>query len=404
MLIFSINYPKRHYFTTIDQMLMKRFFILLAFVFLSSFVSSYALNSEGLQNPLNITPAWNLNKGDLTIHTHSKFYFRNEVFDRADQPISACTYWDAQGALSMHYGIGQSYEIALSQIVYQDNHKPGKGYNLPDDLFIKFKYASLGPKTLPINYGVMLTSRLPVADHHNIPYEPYAGGNVEFSINGLLSYSSNLLFPEDAMNMHLNLGFVHHNDKGNKIIINENTVYKQDSNSSQFIYGFAFIYPISKFDFSLEFYGNSLISKPNQGVFSRYSYSYLTPGISYRPYYWMAIIFGMDVRTSSAVPTDEARRVSPESPVYPGWRLNFGIKINLMAKLQKRHDKQLNVNFLGEKKSEKTIYDQITEERQEIESAELELARIKEERRKMDEMLKRLRNVLEFKDDGSQKE
>jgi hypothetical protein len=112
----------------------------------------------------------------------------------------------------------------------------------------------------------------------------------------------------------------------------------------------------------------------------------------------------MDIRTSSGIPTDDARRISPESPVYPSWRLNFGIKINLMAKLQRRNEKQPDLNFLGEKKSEKTIYDQITEERQEIESAELELARIKEERRKMDDMLKRLRNVLEFKEDGSEKE
>ncbi len=383
---------------------MKRILISLVFVLLCSFVNSYALNSEGLQNPLYIIPAWNLNKGDLTIHAHSKFYFRNEVFNRVNQPTAACTFWDAQGAVNLDYGIGQFYEIGVSQIVYQDNHKAGKGYNLPDDLFIKFKYASLGSKTLPVNYGVMITSRLPLAEHHNLPYEPYTGGNVEFSINGLLSYSSNLLFPEDAMNMHLNLGFVHHNDKGNTIYINENTVYKQNSHSKQLVYGFALIYPISKFDFSLEFYGNQLITKPNPATYSRYNYTYLTPGISYRPYYWMAVIFGMDIRTSSAVPTDEARRVSPESPVYPGWRLNFGIKINLMAKLQRRHEKQPDFNFLGEKKSEKSIYDQITEERQEIESAELELARIKEERRKMDEMLIKLRNVLEFKEDSSQKE
>ncbi|MBD3288874.1 hypothetical protein GF337_08740 [candidate division KSB1 bacterium] len=382
---------------------MKRLIFILNYLLICSIVNGYAANSQGLHNPLYIIPAWNLNKGDLTIHAHSKFYFKNEVFEKRHRPTTACTYWDAQGAVNMQYGIGQFYEIAISQIVYQDNHKSGKGFNLPDDLFLKFKYASLGSKTLPINYGVMITSRLPLAEYHNLPFEPYAGGNIEFAIHGLLSHSSNLLFPEDAMNLHLNLGFIHHNDKGEVFSIH-NIKYKQKSNSKQFVYGLALVYPIAKFDFSLEFYGNRLIKKPNQAVFSRYNYSYLTPGITYRPYYWMAVIFGMDIRTSSGIPESDARRLSPESPVYPGWRLNFGVKINLMAKLQRRHEKQSEFNFLGEKKPEKTIYDQITEERQEIESAEMELARIKEERRKMDEMLKRLRNVLEFKEDETGKE
>jgi len=51
-----------------------------------------------------------------------------------------------------------------------------------------------------------------------------------------------------------------------------------------------------------------------------------------------------------------------------------------------------------EGKNKKDVYGEIAQERKQIENAEVELEKIREERKKMDEILNRLRKALEIKD------
>jgi len=352
---------------------------------------------QGIRGPIYISSAWNLTKGDLVFHGHSRFYYKNEVSDLPGEPTSAVTFWDAQGALNLFYGIGKHYDIGISQVIYQDNHKTGNGYNFPDDLFLKVKAASFGPLTLPFNYGVQISSRIPLAKHHNIPFEPYSAGNVEFSILGLVSYSSNLLIPEDSFNAHVNIGYLDHNDADAEF----NT---SNRSSREFIYGAGVVYPIARFDFSFEFYGNRYLSRPAESVYSRYNYVYVTPGITYHPYDWLSVLFGLDYRLTSARPSETAQTVSPNAPVFPTWRVNFGARMNLISKIQERFTKKEDKSLFEAKTQDNNIYEQIATERKEVEEAERELESIREERKRMDDMLKRLRNILEYKEEEQKKD
>jgi hypothetical protein len=340
-------------------------------------------------------------KGDLLLHGHSRFYYKNEVHKLPDQPTNAVTFWDAQGTFTVFYGLGKTYEIGLSQILYQDNHKGGSGYNLPDDLYLKFKFASLGPKILPIKFGAQINSRIPTAKYHNIPLEPYSAGNLEFSILGLISYSPNLLSSEESFNAHVNVGYLDHNDIGENLVDESEGNYKKSTSSKEFIYGVGIVYPITKFDFSFEFYGNRHLSRPPAVAYSRYNYAYITPGITYHPYYWLSVAFGFDYRLTAAKPNESAYTITKNMPVFPTWRMNFGVKINLISKIQNRFEEKDETKLSTEK--DKGVYEQIADERKQVEDAERELEKIREERKRMDEMLKRLRKVLEFKEKEEEK-
>lgn len=368
-------------------------FILLISCLLFHINDTTASDIYGIRGPIYLNSGWNLTKGDLAFYGHSRFYFKNDVTRISGQPINAVTFWDAQGSFTILYGIGKYSEIGLSQIVYQDNHSDGKGYNLPDDLYLRLKFASFGPEKIPFDFGVQIASRFPVAKYHNVPLEPYSAGKVEFIFIGLLSYSPNLLKPEDSFNAHVNLGFLDHNDVG----------VTKTTSSKEFIYGTGIVYPIYSFDFSLECYGNRHLSRPPENAYSRYNYVYVTPGITYRPFYWLSTTFGFDYRLTAAKPNASAHTISGNTPVFPTWRVNLGIKVNLMSRIQKRYEDKNKSDEL-KNNQEKTVYEQIEDEQKKIKNAEQELESLVEERKRMDDMLNRLRSILESKPDDSKKD
>lgn len=356
---------------------------------------------NGIRGPIYLASAYNLLKGDLVLQGHSRFYYKNEVHKMTNQSTNAVTFWDAQGTITILYGFGTNYEIGLSQILYQDNHKGGQGYNFPDDLYLKFKYASLGSKIIPIKFGAQINSRIPMAKHHNVPLEPYSAGKLEFSILGLISYSPNLVSPEESLNAHVNIGYLDHNDSGENLVDPTEGNYKKSTSSKEFIYGVGIIYPKTKFDFSLEFYGNRHLSKPPEIAYSRYNYAYLSSGITYNPFYWLSVFFGIDYRLTPARPNEFAHTITKNMPVFPTWKVNTGVKINLMSKLQNRFEEKEPSKLVDEQN--KGVYEQIATEKKQVEDAERELEKIREERKRMDEMLKRLRKVLDFKEKEEEK-
>lgn len=369
---------------------MKKIFVILMTIYWMTPIV-LAGSIYGTRGPIYISTAWNLNKNDILLYGNSRFYFKNE---KTTNPV---TYWDAQGILNLFYGVGRLFEVGLSQIIYQDNHKGGQGYNLPDDLYLKFKLSSINPQKIPFNLGLQIVSRIPLAKHHNLPLEPYAADRIEFSVIGLASYSSNLALPDEAFNAHLNIGYLDHNDVGH---------FMNSSTSKEFLYGIGIIYPISRFDFSLEFYGNRYLKRPPEVVYSRYNYAYITPGITYQPLPYIAFVFGFDYRLTAAKPNLQATTISANMPVFPTWKANFGIRINVMSKIQRRYTEKNDQKFINKATSNengKNIYEQISNDRKEVENAEQELLRIREERKRMDEMIERLRNILELKEDTKKK-
>jgi len=374
--------------------------ILVIVVYSINICSASAGYEQGNRGPLYLSTAWNLVKGDLIFQGNSRFYFNNKTFSYANNPATAVTFWDVQGGLNLNYGLGKQCQLGLAQILYQDNHKTGSGYNFPDDLFLKVKVGSFPEKPGPIKLGAAITTRLPLARHHNIQLEPYSAGSVEFGILGLLSFSQNQLYPDDDLNAHLNLGVIDHNDNGKKFT-ESNVTYVNQQNSRELYGGLAVIYPLTKFDFSVELYGNYNISKPPPAAFSRHNYLYITPGINYNAFYWLSVACGFDFRLTKHQSSKSyllPQATANVLPTYPTWRINLSVKINLASILKGRLDQKENLESITPDKSKKNVYEKITEERKQIENAEAELQKIRDERKKMDEILNRLRKALEIKD------
>lgn len=381
---------------------MKNFYriIIIAIIFSTNIINAFAGTEQGNRGPLYLTTAWNLVKGDLTFQGNSRFYFNNKTFTSANNPATAVTFWDVQGGLNLNYGLGKRYQIGISQIVYQDNHKSGKGFNFPDDMFLKVKFGSFPEKAGPIKFGLLVTTRLPFAKYHNIQLEPYSAGSVEFGLMGLFSFSKNQIYPDDEFNAHVNFGLIDHNDNGKKFT-ESNIEYINQKNSREIYGGVALIYPITKFDFSVEIYGNHNISKPPPAAYSRHNYLYVTSGVTYNAFYWLSLACGFDFRLTKNKSSNSyliSNCTANMLPAYPTWRVNFNVRVNLVSKLKRRFEQKDDFKSITSDKNKKDVYEEIATERKQIENAELELEKIRQERKKMDEILNRLRKALELKD------
>ncbi|MBN1351245.1 hypothetical protein JXJ21_17640 [candidate division KSB1 bacterium] len=287
--------------------------------------------------------------------------------------------------------------MALSPIMYQDNHKPSsKGYNIPDDIFLGLKFGSYGSKGSSLTYGGALTFRFPTAEHHNVIFEPYSAGTVEVEAAGLLTYSRDPLYPEDALNVHFNLGYVNHNDVGQKLSLNAEDTVHVNSMSQELLYGVGVKIPSTQFDFSIELYGNAFMQKPPKTAYSLENYLFFSPGITYKAYRWLSIDFAADFLLSNSQNDESEYDFLPRfhgMPNYPSWRVNMGFRFILLPITTYRvSEKDI---LMRKAESRRELFEQIIKEQRETESAEEELDRIKEERRKAERELERLRRILE---------
>jgi len=335
-----------------------------------------------------VKSAWNLKPGYLT------FYGRSQVFGKvAKNQERSIAVWDIQGAVSLNYGINDHIELAVSPIMYQDTQKGDKKYMMPGDLFLGLKFGSYNINRSSLTWGVSLDTRFPTGEDYNIAFEPYSAGTVSWGFTGMLSYSKDPLYPDENLNIDFNLGYMNHNDVGEKLSGNPNDSYSVTSMTQELRYGLGIKIPTPSFDFSIEMYGNSFIQKPpKETAFSVENYLYMTPGINYRAFRWLTLKVGADLRLSSN--TEKfIGDYSKQLPNYPSWRVNFGFNVLLLpTSVFKVNDKDI---LIRKAENRRELFEQIINEQRETESAEEELDRIKAERRKAERELERLRRILE---------
>ncbi|MEK7727117.1 MAG: hypothetical protein AAB354_01825, partial [candidate division KSB1 bacterium] len=209
---------------------------------------SQAFQLNGGRGLPHVYTAWTLPRGQFTLHTFGSSYYQTVVVRKAGLP-EATTFWDVQSALALYFASGKHLEWAAKQIIYQDTHR-GKGYNLPDDLYLNMKFGSFGSKVSPLKVGLVFNGRIPLGEDHNIIFEPYSGGSVELGVIGAASYSPDLLIPENAFNLHINLGLWHHNDTGKRLTGSATDSLVVLSPSQEFLWGGGFAIPTNQFDFS----------------------------------------------------------------------------------------------------------------------------------------------------------
>lgn len=344
---------------------------------------------NGGQGLTYVKSAWNLKPGYLTL------YGRSQVWGQvSSRTVGSIAVWDIQGAVSFNYGITDHLELAVSPVIYQDTQRGEKKYMVPGDLFLGLKFGSYNIKGSSLTWGVSLDTRFPMGEEHNIVFEPYSYGSVEWGFTSMLSYSKDPLYPEDNLNVDFNLRYVNHNDVKK---LSENSSLNVNSMTQEFLYGFGMKIPTSEFDFTVEMYGNAFIQKPpKEAVYSVENYLYLTPGINYQALRWLTLKVAADIRISSN--SDQTTyqylgTMQNDLPNYPSWRINFGLNILLLpVSAYKVSDKDI---LMRKAENRRELFEQIIKEQRETESAEEELDRIKNERRKAERELERLRRILE---------
>ena len=357
---------------------------------------------------LHVQPAWTVPKGNLYLGTHSRAFFKDEVRELPDGTSSGVTYWDVQGGLGFTYGFTSKLQFSLSQIIYQDNHKGGKGYNLPDDLFLRAKLGNIGSDKGNFRLGLAVDLKLPTAEYHNLALEPYSAGRIGVGFNAYFSIVSEPLFPSLGININANVGIFNHNDLGLRLTNLEQDTITVQKATQELLYGFSFSKTGQEFGFFLELYGRSFLQKPPVTAFTRENSLYVAPGITYATNSYLTLMVALDLRILGG--KDETaydgemgsplHRPWQTVPNLPSWRINVGASIALSRKPTTRTDMPgvggtVGASGQSAPVSEK-LYEELASERRKTESAEAELERIRAERQRMEDLLKRLREVLEW--------
>lgn len=394
-----------------------------SWIILFLWASSNPSYAQGLLLPggrglIHLSSAWNLEKDGMTLHGYTASYFKNSTITGSSGIATGITYWDIQGAFTFHYASGKHAEWVITQIVYQDSHKGNNhnGFTIPDDLILKLKVGSIGSSASRYKFGFTVGTRIPMASEHNLILEPYSGDRIEAGFITQLTYSPDHLIPESAFNLHINLGFWYHNDTGRYLVSGppEDQIAAINP-TTKFLYGIGFAFPITHFDFSLELIGQAFFNRPPITAYGREDFIYLATGIKYRPTRWISFLAGLDLRLSDFKDTTlyhaqgtALPRINDELANYPFWRLQFGFQFNLRKpapqlpptiEFSKLDTNGKNNSYTNKKdKLMKRLKDQeeLAKERLQAESAEVEVERIREERKRLEAIIARLRKILDF--------
>ncbi|MDZ7291299.1 MAG: hypothetical protein ONB44_18295 [candidate division KSB1 bacterium] len=348
----------------------------------------------------HLNAAWVQDRGQLAITAITTSYYQTARLPKVSgRNPEFATFWDVQGGVATHYSVSRRLELTLAQTLYQDTHHDTKGANLPDDLYFAAKFGSYGGLRSKVRVGFMTSARFPLAKRHNVILEPYSAGSIELGLLGMLSFSRDVLIPENAFNFHLNFGFWHHNDTGKLLVGTRTDTFAVLDPSRALLWGAGFAIPSHQFDFTVEIFGRNFLVRPPVTAYSREDFAYLTPGVIYHPVYWAALNVAFDIRLS---PDRDGTRyiaglsqVNPALPSYPNWRVRLGARFAVNQPAPPPGQKPLFASSNGRLvPMHKNLEKQLSEEKRKTETAEEELTKIRNERKRMETMLARLRSLL----------
>ena len=210
--------------------------------------------------------------------------------------ITSGNLYDGTSAISGAYGYTNNAEIGFSQILYQDiNHtlddngqppdEPDK-YMIPGDIYLRLKYGNI--RIIDNTFmAIMPVLRYQTSKYHDVQFEPYSSGSLEYEIMMLFSYYDEPLFPDEGLALHANAGFTFYND--------DTRGDGTSANSASWL--FSVMYPVNRalFDIGLEIYGLKFINSPGWRVLGREDWIYLTPMVRSKIYHQFRLTLGVDV-------------------------------------------------------------------------------------------------------------
>ncbi len=299
---------------------------------------AYSQPPIGSKSLLHTQSARTLSKGFVTLYSEMNFFTKATQFIGSGQPpqnFHAANYWLVVGQTSLSWGILDNLDLILSPRIYQDTHYSNE-YNLPGDIFVSLKMGSFGFMEKKLYTGLMLNTRIPTGEKHNYPFVEYASGAVEFGMTGLLSYYLDPYLPDRSFSAHLNLGYWNHMEAGKTVYNDGGKYYDATKNSSELQYALGLIYPTDMFDYRLELEGIAYLNQPDDFVYSRENYTYVSPSIRYKVFSWLSADLGIDIRVSKDENTTDYTKVAERGsnpnynlPNYCAWRVHMGVNVQI---------------------------------------------------------------------------
>jgi hypothetical protein len=377
---------------------MKKF---ISCVLICFFITAGFAQYAGSKALMKTQTARTFEAGRLDFRSDMNFFTKlaDDLLSRIN--YTAANYWVVSSNMLITYGIVDNVDLTVALRLYQDTHYKNE-YNLPDDIFatLKFGSFSFGKRRF---YGAgMLNLRFGTGDIHNYAFVEYASGGLEYGVKGALSYYIDPYLPERSFSAHLNLGWYNHND-ASKIVYNppnEPTIkLEAGKNAMELQYGLGMIYPVGLVDFMLELNGINYLTQPDSIVYSREDYMYLTPSIRYKPYGWLSLDLGVDIRMSSD--KDETAYHSgtgvrnpfsgTDLPNYASWMAHVGLTFHILAPRDQsssgmeRDRFNRRIDYFGNSMAD----------RDRLEKVRQELEKLKKQREDAEKELEELKTVLQ---------
>ena len=323
--------------------------------------------------------------GALNVKIHSRAFATS---------LPEFTLSNGTGAISFNFGFSKHVELGITQILYQDLNisatDPNTLEQIPDDTYLRVKVGNY-PFTVGnayFKFGILNQLRYRTGLTDNIYLEPYVGNGIAWEIDLLFSYFTNPLYEELAPAVHFNLGYQNHNDAGY-----DSSPMKA---AQEFVYGLAYTYPTRIFNFYLENSGAFFTNYPEEWAYSRENCIWITPGVKYKMFYGLSITLAADVllyeEEDNTVP-----EIPDDLPNYPSWRLNGVIDYSPSTVFYRQptfsqvDDPKSMRKLLRERKS---LFEWVVDEQEGLEYIDLELEKIKAERKKAEEDLEKLKQEL----------
>ena len=348
-----------------------------------------------------------LTPGELCLVVHSRGYFKviPELSTSGGLSREGFTLFDASGAISSNFGFSRHMEFGLTMLLYQDLNLSQQYVNnrlykeqIPDDVILRMKFGGwdVPLKSSVLKFAIDLDYRLRTALIRDAVYlEPYSSDALEFGSNILVSYYTDAFYPDESHQIHLNLGYLNHNDSGLG-----NGLF---NSGQEFLYSFGYVYPTLMIDLHAELSGSHFIEPTLERVFSREDYLYVVPGITYKPFFGFNIQFAMEWEILNKKDTTVGRVIPPHYPAnYPPWRIstNFVIfpttaffsqptfaRVSREAKYRERLMDRAGMD-------RQSLFRWVTDEDLGKEYIDLELEKIRQERKRAEQELEKLKQQL----------
>lgn len=343
-----------------------------------------------------------LNEGMLQIKTNMNFYsklgeFLNQSLQGAD--YNAANWWLVAGNFSLAYGFYDHFDFTASLRLYQDTHYENE-FNSPGDLFLSVKTGSFQFGRRKFNTSFTTSFRIPIGEKHNYPFAEYASGALEYGFFGALSYYSDPYLPERSPNYHFNIGWWNHNELGEVLYTLKNGTELVATNNSSYLHlALASVVPVEEFEIRFELSGALATTKPDSFVYSSEEWVLLTPSVRYKPYDWVSVDLGIDLRLAprddrqwtAGVPDVSEKLDLPKN--YPPWKVQMGLNFNIPV--AGKAAKTLEQIESEEFNRQVEFYKLLQDEREKSSEIEDELKDLKREREAADKEIEELKKMLD---------